>query len=142
MVLLGMVWMWLPLPHTAGASTRHIKINAEGFAYTPGRIDVHQGDPVVVTLSSTNVVHGFYLDGYGIDERVTPGIEQVITFKADKTGKFRYHCSVPCGSLHPFMLGEIVVNPNKPFVKSAGLVLLALAGMLAYIRTSERTFSL
>lgn len=132
-VMIGMAWVLLPLPHTAEATTRHIEINAAEYAYAPGRIHVNHGDQVVITLTSTDVVHGLHLDGYGIDERVTPGITQRIEFTADRAGKFRYRCPVPCGSLHPFMIGELVVSPNKPFVKSAGLVLIALAGMMVYL---------
>ncbi|HLA44445.1 MAG TPA: cupredoxin domain-containing protein, partial [Aggregatilineales bacterium] len=113
--LLAVVWLWLPLPHTAAAATRRIEINAAEYAYTPGRIHVNHGDQVVITLTSSDVVHGFYLDGYSINERVIPGIEQRFEFTADQTGKFRYRCSVSCGSLHPFMIGELVVSPNKPF---------------------------
>jgi heme/copper-type cytochrome/quinol oxidase subunit 2 len=138
--LLAMAWLWLPLPHTTELTTHNLEINAAEYAYTPGRIHVNHGDQVVISLTSTDVVHGFYLDGYGINERVTPGIEQRITFTADRTGKFRYRCSVSCGSLHPFMVGELVVSPNQPFVKSAGVVLIALAGMVSYIWQSGRSF--
>ena len=132
-VMIGMAWVLLPLPHTAEATTRQIDINAAEFAYAPGRIHVNQGDHVIITLTSTDVVHGLHLDEYGIQERVTPGVAQRIELTADQTGKFRYRCPVPCGSLHPFMIGELVVSPNKPFIKSAGLVLIALAGMMVYL---------
>ena len=131
--LIGVVWLWLPLPRTAEATTRHININAAEFAYAPGRIHVNRGDHVVITLTSTDVLHGFYVDGYGIDERVTPGIEKRIEFTADQTGKFHYRCSVTCGSLHPFMVGELVVSPNNRFIKSAGLMLMAFGGMFVYL---------
>jgi heme/copper-type cytochrome/quinol oxidase subunit 2 len=74
----------------------------------PGRVQVNQGDRVVIIVAALDVSHGFYLDGYGIERRVTPGVPQRIEFVADKAGKFRYRCSVNCGSLHPFMIGELV----------------------------------
>lgn len=139
-VAIGLLWLWMPLPHTSAAATRHLEINAEGYAYSPGRIRVNQGDKVVITLTATDVVHGFHLDGYSVDVRVTPGIEQRIEFTADQTGKFRYRCSVSCGSLHPFMVGELVVSPNQPFIKAVGTVLIALTGMFVYLWKFGRSF--
>ncbi len=75
-------------------------------------------------------MHGFALDGYDVQQRVEPGITQRIEFTADRAGKFRYRCSVNCGTLHPFMIGELVVNSNTPFWRAIGLVLVAAAGML------------
>jgi cytochrome c oxidase subunit 2 len=84
------------------------------------------------------VVHGFYLDGYGLKTRVEPGVAQQIEFMAERAGKFRYRCSVSCGSLHPFMIGELVVNSNTPFWRVIGLVLLAVMGMLVYLWQSGK----
>lgn len=90
------------------------------------------GDRVTLRVTSADVAHGFYLDGYGINEKIVPGEEKVVTFVADKPGKFRFRCSVICGSMHPFMIGEIVVQPNSP-LKVAGIMILALAaGYLGY----------
>ncbi|MEK7447973.1 MAG: hypothetical protein AAB019_00650, partial [Planctomycetota bacterium] len=68
--------------------------------------------------------------------------EQVeeITFTADKEGKFRYRCSITCGSMHPFMLGEMIVSPNRPFWTGVGLaigLIIALFVMLGIKNTSK-----
>jgi heme/copper-type cytochrome/quinol oxidase subunit 2 len=94
---------------------------------------VGQGDRVVITLTASDVVHGFYLDGYKIEERVEPGIIKQIEFVANKAGKFRYRCTVSCGSLHPFMLGELVVGPNVPFWRALGIVMVVVFGFLVYL---------
>jgi heme/copper-type cytochrome/quinol oxidase subunit 2 len=85
-------------------------------------------------LQASDVVHGLYLDDYGIDVRFEPGVSEQVEFVADKTGKFRYRCSVACGALHPFMIGELIVRPNLPFFRAVGLVLLALVATLFYLR--------
>jgi len=127
---LGLVW-WPSLPTTP--TVHHINLDSSQFAFTPGRLQVSQGDEIVITLTASDVVHGFYLDGYGLQTRVEPGIARQITFVVDQAGKFRYRCSVSCGPLHPFMIGELVVSPNTPFWRAAGLMLTALAGMLVYL---------
>jgi heme/copper-type cytochrome/quinol oxidase subunit 2 len=133
-VLALMLTVWLiPLPGTAHATTHEIMLDATQYEYAPGRVQVNQGDRVVITLTASDVVHGFYLDGYGLERRVEPGVSQQITFTADKAGKFRYRCSVSCGPLHPFMIGELVVASNTPYWRAIGLILVAAGGLLVYL---------
>jgi heme/copper-type cytochrome/quinol oxidase subunit 2 len=141
-VLALMLAIWLiPFPRTAHATTHEIMLDATQYEYAPGRVRVNQGDRVVITLTSSDVVHGFYLDGYGLERRVEPGVSQQITFTADKAGKFRYRCSVSCGPLHPFMIGELVVASNTPYWRAMGLVLIAAGGMLMYLWQSGKNKS-
>jgi heme/copper-type cytochrome/quinol oxidase subunit 2 len=131
-VLMIAVWL-VPVPGSAHATTHEIKLDASQYAYTPGRVRVNQGDRVIITLTASDVVHGFYLDDYGLERRVEPGVSQQIIFTADKAGKFRYRCSVNCGSLHPFMIGELVVTSNTPYWRAIAIVLVAASGMLIYL---------
>ncbi len=132
LALMLVVWL-IPPPGATHATTHEISLDATQYEYAPGRVHVNQGDRVVITLTAADVVHGFYLDGYGLERRVEPGVSQQITFTADKAGKFRYRCSVSCGPLHPFMIGELVVESNTPYWRATGLVLVAVGGMLAYL---------
>lgn len=128
-----LVSVWLLLPAQPQAATTHdISIEASQYEFVPGRIEVAQGDEVIITLTAADVVHGLYLDGYGIQQRVEPGVSQQIRFTADQPGKFRYRCLVSCGSLHPFMLGELVVNSNIPFRQSLAVLLLSLTAAFIY----------
>lgn len=117
----------------AGPTQREIAINSSMFAYDPPVIRVQQGDRVVFKLSSSDVVHGFYLDAYGVNVNILPGQTATAEIVADKVGKFRYRCSFTCGNMHPFMVGEMVVEPNYPFSGAAALTLLVALGTLAYV---------
>jgi heme/copper-type cytochrome/quinol oxidase subunit 2 len=130
--LMLVVWL-VPLPGAVHATTREITLDVTQYEYTPGRVRVNQGDRVVITLTASDVVHGFYLDGYGLERRVEPGVAQQIVFTADRAGKFRYRCSVSCGPLHPFMIGELVVASNTPYWRASAMVLVAASGMLVYL---------
>jgi heme/copper-type cytochrome/quinol oxidase subunit 2 len=132
-ILLALGLLLIPAPASPAPAIRHITIDATQYQFTPGRVRVNRGDQVVITLTASDVVHGFYLDGYGLKTRVEPGVAQRIEFVADQMGKFRYRCSVSCGPLHPFMIGELVVGPNLPFWRAGGLTLTALTGMLVYL---------
>ncbi len=126
--------MWLiPLPVSAEPVTHTITMTADQFSFDPPVLRVNQGDRVRLTLHAADVVHGFYLDAYGLQTRVEPGLSQHIEFVAGQAGKFRYRCSVSCGGLHPFMIGELVVSPNRPFARAVGLTLVTVAGVLFYL---------
>ena len=141
--ILAMVAVMLfPTNSLAEAREHVIDLYALQFEFAPGRIEVNQGDAVVFNLHARDVVHGFYLDGYDIEQRVTPGVMQTIEFTADHVGKFRYRCSVSCGALHPFMIGELIVRPNSPLWKSVVATLIALGGLLMMLwrTTQERKY--
>lgn len=123
--------------HVAHASgpprERVVDIVARRYAYNPERFAVDLGDHVTVRLSSLDVTHGFSLDVYGVETHVRAGQPVSVDFVADRPGKFRYRCSFTCGSMHPFMIGEMVVRPNLPFnlaTHGALLILLAFGAAL------------
>jgi heme/copper-type cytochrome/quinol oxidase subunit 2 len=123
----------IPLP-AAGAApqTRTVAVRARQFAYEPGVIRVNRGDTLTVELESMDATHGLFIDGYGVNIDAEPGRSGQATFVADRPGSFKLRCSVSCGALHPFMIGEMVVEPNLPFTRALLLTLVAAAGAVAY----------
>ncbi len=134
-VLLAMAVLIVPFPESTAPTERHITLDATQFEFAPGRLEVNQGDHIIVTLVASDVVHGFYLDGYGIEVQVEPGLTKQIEFVASAPGKFHYRCSVSCGPLHPFMIGEFIVGANSPYWRAIALLAVALGGMLVYLWT-------
>ncbi len=118
-----------------------ITVIAKQFEFVPGRIEVNQGDTVILTLRTDDVTHGFYIDGYDITERIFPGEDTHVTFVADKPGKFRMRCSETCGALHPFMVGEFVVLQNDVnyifYGSLAGISIVALLSTVIVIRRND-----
>ena len=90
----------------------NLQIQAESFAFSPGIVRVNPGDQVVLELTSTDVVHGLYLDRYDLSITADPGQTESLSFTADQAGVFRFRCSVTCGALHPFMIGQLKVGTN------------------------------
>ena len=68
---------------------------------------------MTIELAATDVVHGIYIDGYGLSLEADPGKTERMIFTADRPGSFRFRCSVTCGSLHPFMIGKLQVGENS-----------------------------
>lgn len=116
-VFIGII-AFFPTQSKKAPTTHEITLQADEFAFSPGRVKVNQGDTVIFTLEAMDVAHGFYLDGYEIEQEFFPGINETIELTADHAGKFRFRCSVTCGDLHPFMIGELEVRPNTPFVNA------------------------
>ncbi len=112
------------LPTTAPVD-RRIRIEAGMSQFTPSVLQVNPGDRVTIELVSTDVVHGFSLDGYGFNLTADPGQTATSTFVANQQGVFRFRCSVPCGNLHPFMIGKLQVGTNLMMVRGIVLGLLA-----------------
>jgi len=116
-------------------TTRHISIDARRFGYRPGRIIVNKGDIIILRFSTSDVTHGFHLDGYPVELIARKGVtfrrntwqeekghlktdwNRVSTVKlvASRSGKFIFRCTETCGNLHPFMTGELIVKPNTPY---------------------------
>ena len=127
-LLLAFSTLLLPIPIQAAQAHHQLSLNARTFAFEPARFEVNIGDRVTLTLQSEDVVHGVYIDGYDITIAAEPGKPAQTTFVADRAGKFRFRCSVSCGALHPFMIGELVVGPNLPFIRAAAALLIVFVG--------------
>ncbi|MBM2814778.1 MAG: cytochrome c oxidase subunit [Ignavibacteria bacterium] len=134
---------------------RDIVVKARQYSYEPDRFEVNHGDTLHIRLVSLDVMHGFYLEGYDLDAEIPANLK---TFKirhpsegfnwkdtseiviiANKRGKFRYRCSHTCGTMHPFMQGEMLVNPNILFNAGLGATVGFALGMLGmiYFRTKK-----
>lgn len=128
----------LPLP-TPTPVPRRIDLDARMFAFEPARLAVNQGDEITLVLHAEDVVHGLLVDGYPVNIVAEPGKPAEATFIADRLGKFRLRCSVTCGNLHPFMLGEMVVGPNLPFWRSlAALSVIAIGSLVTLAVHTKR----
>jgi heme/copper-type cytochrome/quinol oxidase subunit 2 len=111
---------------------RVVAIEASQFSFDPGTIVVNQGDRVTLELRSTDVVHGLYLDGYGLSMTAEPGRPASLTFDADRPGAFRFRCSVACGDIHPFMIGRLRVGTNWLLFRAIAMALMAALWGLAF----------
>ena len=113
-------------------TTRTIRVEASQFSYSPSTISVNRGDTVTIELISADVVHGVYIDGYGVSVEADPGQSKTLTFTANQPGSFRFRCNVTCGAMHPFMIGKLNVGGNATFVRSVGFLLVGIAGVMLF----------
>ncbi len=132
--LAALVVAFAPLPALGSArpTTRLVRVEASQFSYSPSTITVNQGDTVTIQLVSTDVVHGLYVDGYGVSVQADPGQTKSLTFTATRLGSYRFRCNVTCGALHPFMIGKLNVGENTTLIRSLGFLFIAAVGVFVF----------
>ena len=126
-ILITLSILSLIYPYAASGETRNIELRAERYSYTPNIITVNKGDIIRLKLISTDVTHGFYLDGYEINFFARPGENKEVVIKADRTGRFVFRCSNTCGEFHPYMIGYLRVLPNTNLY--AGMLIAVILGI-------------
>lgn len=128
LVLASLLIIFVPWPISSqkAPASRSITIEASQFAYSPGEIHLNPGDIATIHLISADVIHSLYLDDYHLSLTAAPGYSDSLTFTASKPGVFRFRCSVPCGAMHPFMIGKLIVGANSWLYRSIALALLAV----------------
>jgi heme/copper-type cytochrome/quinol oxidase subunit 2 len=134
-VMAGLVVAFAPLPVPSRAPQERVfQIDARQFAYSPSELSVNPGDKVTIQLISTDVIHGLYIDGYGVSLEADPGQTAALTFIANKSGSFHFRCNVTCGAMHPFMIGKLTVGTNNWLYRSFGFAALAIFGVILSVR--------
>lgn len=138
----------VPAQTEASTAPVEIKLSARKFEFEPGVITVRKDKPVRLLITASDVEHGFEIEELGINKRVKPGTVTVVEFTPTRSGKFRFACSVMCGSGHDEMTGELVVteqesptgNIQVTFDESnAGVVVVEHGGERLRIDTQAKT---
>ena len=89
---------------------REFTIRARRYAFSPSRVEVTRGDIVRITLITEDVAHSFTLDEYRIAKRIAPGQTVTFEFRADRSGRSVFYCSMTADERCREMLGELVVR--------------------------------
>ena len=134
-VMAGLVVAFAPLPvQPIAPQERIFQVDARQYAYSPSELRANAGDTVTIHLVSSDVVHGLYVDGYGVSAEADPGQTATLTFVANKAGSFRFRCNVTCGAMHPFMIGKLTVGTNEWLFRSIGLAALAATAVVILLK--------
>jgi heme/copper-type cytochrome/quinol oxidase subunit 2 len=132
----ALIVAFAPFPTVAPSlpAVRVFRVEASQFGYDPSVLFVNSGDTVIIQLVSMDVVHGLYIDGYGVSVTADPGQTQSLTFLADKPGSFRFRCIATCGAMHPFMIGKLNVGLNTALIRATGLAMLGVLGAVIFMQ--------
>ena len=86
-----------------------IRISAKRFDYTPGKLTLKKGQPVILEFTTKDVLMGFNLPDFNLRADIVPGKVTRVRFVPDKTGSFTFLCDIFCGTGHERMQGSIAV---------------------------------
>jgi cytochrome c oxidase subunit 2 len=103
----------------APASPRVIEVTAERFEFWPSEIRIRANETVELRVRSADTVHGFRIDGAGVNLIVPKRGkgDAVVTLSDTPVGRHTIECSRMCGAGHHFMRATLVVEPahgNSP----------------------------
>ena len=102
---------------TRNAARRTVEGNVYAIRsyFEPGRIQVQQGDTVILHITNAeqqrDEIHGFGVVGYNKNIVIDPGETKTLRFVADRPGVFPYYCTNFCSALHQEMQGYLEVMP-------------------------------
>ncbi len=90
------------------------------FTYKNGRnsggsLTVPVGQNVKLLMTSTDVLHSFFVPAFRIKQDVIPGRYTAVWFKADHEGTYNVFCTEYCGDNHSGMLAKINVVSREAF---------------------------
>ena len=82
---------------------------------TANEIHVPVNRPVVVLLTSNDVIHSFWVPNLHGKRDLIPGHQITMTFRADQPGTYRGQCAEFCGLQHAFMAFTVVAETPDAF---------------------------
>jgi cytochrome c oxidase subunit 2 len=82
---------------------------------TINQLNLPIGKPILVFLSSKDVVHSFALPQMRVKQDAIPGIVQPVWFTATATGEWNIACSQLCGLGHAQMRGIYTIQSEDDF---------------------------
>ena len=91
--VIGKQWMW-HIQHPEGPR----EIN---------ELHVPVGEPVKLTMTSQDAIHGFYIPAFRVKKDVLPGRYTSLWFEATVPGTYHLFCTEYCGTDHSEMIGWV-----------------------------------
>ncbi|MEO6034754.1 MAG: cytochrome c oxidase subunit II [Verrucomicrobiota bacterium] len=78
---------------------------------------VPMNKPVIVYLTSKDVIHSFQCDPMRVTQDAIPGMKIPLQFMPIKLGHYQIQCAQLCGAGHSKMLGHIFVDSEEDYAK-------------------------
>jgi len=110
-----------------GKDVLHVNVTAQQFLWTFSYPDAHnltsatlmlpKGRSVLLTFTSKDVIHSFWVPEFGQKQDTVPGIHPTLHITPDRLGTFDVICTELCGLGHATMRSTAVVMTPAAFDK-------------------------
>jgi cytochrome c oxidase subunit 2 len=110
-----------------GKNVLHIDVTAQQFEWsftypdsggvTTGVLMLPKGRSVLLTMTSKDVIHSFWVPQFGQKEDTVPGLHTTLHITPDRLGTYPVICTELCGLGHSLMRTEAIVMTPAAFAK-------------------------
>jgi cytochrome c oxidase subunit II len=104
--VIGHQWWW-EFEYEDGVPSRRV--------LTANELHMPSGRPVVVKVTSRDVIHSFWVPNLQGKRDLIPGMTTAIWLQPNQVGRFRGQCAEFCGLQHAHMAFDVVVEPEADF---------------------------
>jgi cytochrome c oxidase subunit 2 len=104
--LTGHQWWW-EIEYEDAVQSRHV--------ITANEMHIPVGRPVVLKVTSRDVIHSFWVPNLAGKRDLIPGYTTAIWIQADRAAIYRGQCAEFCGRQHANMAIEVVAQPESDF---------------------------
>jgi cytochrome c oxidase subunit II len=102
----GHQWWW---------EITYVDASPDRRAVTANEIHIPLNRPVVLKVTSRDVIHSFWAPNLHGKRDLIPGYITAIWLQADRAGTFRGQCAEFCGLQHAHMAFDVAVEPQDDF---------------------------
>jgi len=120
------VWGWVDYKKMRTTEPDAFEVNITGrqwmweSTYQNGKsemsaLHIPKDTPIRLIMTSTDVIHSFYIPAFRVKQDVVPGMFTTLNFKAIQDGDFQVFCAEYCGTNHSGMLAKVTVMEPADF---------------------------
>lgn len=113
-------WGWVVYEKTRTFPSNALEVNITGrqwawdMTYPTGKkvtneLVIPVETPVVLNMTSVDVIHSFYVPSFRVKQDVVPGKRSKMWFQSNKLGDYELFCTEYCGTAHSGMIGKVRV---------------------------------
>lgn len=85
--------------------------SSDGRAITDDELHVPVNTPVRTVMTSSDVLHSFFIPAFRVKQDVIPKRFTNVWFRATRPGTYRLYCAEYCGRDHSLMKTRVIVHP-------------------------------
>lgn len=87
-----------------------VVVLGQAWSFTPNEIRIPAGAEVTFIATSTDVLHGFNVEGTSVNVMLIPGQVSRVTHRFKEPGEHILICHEYCGLGHHMMAGKVIVE--------------------------------